>query len=273
MTNNKRTIRRVAAAAALTFAFSAAVAPWVVFAATVTWTGVTGVPCLPGANVWSLNGSFGLCWSNGSGPANGDDVLLSLNGPSLPSTYDINRTFNSLTLNTSTVAATPGYTVSNAGGFVLGLQSGGFITDNNTRGPDAINTGITLNGPATFTLSAGATQLSFGGNATIGAGPLMLVNNGANDGLALNVANTYTGATTVNGTGRVKASVNGAIPTGSAVTVNSGASLLFGASSTIGSLAGGECRARQHHAHRGRRQHQHHLLRRALRRRRPDQGG
>lgn len=44
-------------------------------------------------------------------------------------------------------------------------------------------------------------------------------------------------ATTVNGTARVRFDVNGAVPTGSALTVNGSA--LFMTSSTIGSLASG----------------------------------
>jgi len=201
---------------------------------TVTWTGVGGGPCLAGAAAWS---SAGPCWSIGTPPANGDDVVLAQNGVSSPSIYDIDRTLNSITLN-SIIGGATAYTISNAGGFLLGLQSGGFITDNNTNSTgDAINTGLTLNGPATITLSAGAVGLSFGVNAITGTGPLTLLNNSTNDALQLNVANTYTGATIINGTGRVLAAVNGAIPTGSALTVNG--SVLFQASSTIGSLAGG----------------------------------
>lgn len=127
----------------------------------------------------------------------------------------------------------------------ISLQNGGFITDaSNTGVPDLINTGVSLNGAATFTLSAGAIGLTFGNTITgaiTGTGPLTLVNNSGNDALRLNVANSYTGATIINGTGRVLASVNDAIPTGSALTVNGNLlfNLVFGASSTIGSLAGG----------------------------------
>ena len=199
-------------------------------AATVTWTGFGGGPCTPGATNWSVNN--GPCWSNTTGPTNGDDVVLATIGPSNPSNYDLNLTLHSITLN-----AGGAYTISNTGVGSLGLQSGGFITDNSTTAADTINTGITLNGPATFTLSAGATGLSFGGAAITGTAPLTLVNNSTDDALRLNFANTYTGATTIDGTGRVRLDVNGAIPTGSALTVNGSA--LFNAGSTIGSLAGG----------------------------------
>ncbi len=72
--------------------------------------------------------------------------------------------------------------------------------------------------------------------AITGTGPLTLVNNLADDRLQLTAANTYTGTTTVSGAGRVRFDVNGAVPTGSALTVNGSA--LFQAASTVGSLAG-----------------------------------
>jgi len=196
-------------------------------AATVTWTGA-GL-CLP--TNWSTNN----CWVGGV-PTTGDDVVLAQSGGVGPVNYNLNVTLQSLTLNTPTFGGS-NYTIANTGGGILGLQSGGFITDNSTSIVGTINTGITLNGPATFTLSAGATGLVFGVKAITGTAPLTLVNNSGNDALQLNFANTYTGATTINGTGRVYLSVNGAIPTGSALTVNGSA--LFNAGSTIGSLAGG----------------------------------
>ena len=217
----------LAAAVLLSFATPA-------LAATNSWLGLGDTA---GAKLWS--GIEPGDWSETTPPANGDDVVLNGNGPSHPSTYDLNRTLNSITLNTPVWVATPGWTIANGGGFVLGLQSGGFITDNNTRGPDTLNTGVTLNGPATFTLSAGAIGLSFGTAAITGTGPLTLVNNSTDNALQLNFANTYTGATTINGTDRVFLDVNGAIPTGSALTVNGSALFNANADSTIGSLAGG----------------------------------
>ena len=198
-----------------------------VLAATIQWHGAGG-----GANSWSSSAN----WGGGATPANGDDVVLDDSGPSHPGTYDLNRTFNSITLNTPSWVLTPGWTIANGGGFVLGLQSGGFITDNNILAPDTLDTGVPLNGPATITLSAGANSLSFDTVAISGTGPLTLVNNSANDALSFFFANTYTGATAINGTGRVRLGANGAIPAGSALTV--GGSVLFQAGSTIGSLSG-----------------------------------
>lgn len=147
-------------------ALSLAVAPAPALAATDTWIGSCG-----GQTNWSV----GACWSTSSPPNNGDDVVIAELGGSSPNNYDINRTLNSITFSNDTVA----HPVSNAGG-TLGLQSGGFITDSNTN-TDALNTGATLNGPATFTLSSGASGLSFGGSAITGTGPLTLVNNSGND--------------------------------------------------------------------------------------------
>ena len=118
------------------------------------------------------------------------------------------------------------------------LQSGAFITNNwDTGGPFGSLPGITLNGPATFTHATSFVDrfLGFSGAIT-GTGPLTLTNNGTNDNFRLTVANSYTGATTVNGTARVRFDANGAVPTGSALTINGSA--LFQTSSTIGSLAG-----------------------------------
>jgi len=202
------------------------------------------MPAVAGTNTWQGNGGSSNSWSDGGNwssgvPANGDDVVLHQTGPFAPSNFNINLTANSLTLQTSTNATTlaNGYVINNAGSFTFGLQSGGFITDNAQNAlADQINTGITLNGPATITLSTGATGLKFGANAITGTGPLTLINNSSNDALQINVASSYTGATTINGTGRVVLGVNGAVPTGSALTVNGSA--LFSTSSTIGSLAG-----------------------------------
>jgi outer membrane autotransporter protein len=63
----------------------------------------------------------------------------------------------------------------------------------------------------------------------------LVVNNGFKS-IFLNAVNTYTGATTVSGLGTVVASVDGAIPTTSALTVDGNLSFLT--ASTIGSLAG-----------------------------------
>jgi hypothetical protein len=71
-----------------------------------------------------------------------------------------------------------------------------------------------------------------------GTGPLTLQNIGRADGLQLLTPSAYTGATTIGGTSEVLSGVNGAIPTTSDLTVNAGAALDFGASSTVGSLSG-----------------------------------
>jgi autotransporter-associated beta strand protein len=216
MTHNG-TITGSVAAALLTLAAFLAVALGVseASAATVTWFGGSG-PCGFSGPQWSS----GICWNGTAGPAptTGDDAVL---GNAFPpaNNYDL------IGVQLHSVTFGPNDFVSpyNFSGNVIGLQSSGSITDNNnTGGPEAINTGITLNGPATFTLSAGAVGLSFGVNpitGTTGAGSLTLVNN-STGALILSAANTYTGATAVNA-GTV--TVTGLIV--SPVTVNSGGTL------------------------------------------------
>src|SRR2546427_3456262 len=122
--------RRALAVAGLLFVLLAAVAPWVVFAATVTWT--DGGSC-PGGSPWST----AACWNNGAGPvpSNGDDVVLATIGSSRPDNCDISRTLNSITINSG-----PDLNLTDVGGCSLGLQSGGFITSNhNNNATDVIN--------------------------------------------------------------------------------------------------------------------------------------
>src|SRR5207248_4055495 len=65
----------------------AAIAPWLVFAATATWTGGPGA-CFQGAP-WST----AACWNNGAGPvpSNGDDVVWQQVGNNRPQNYDLNE--------------------------------------------------------------------------------------------------------------------------------------------------------------------------------------
>lgn len=189
--------------------------------------------CAEGSN-WS-NAS---CWVGSVVPVTGDDVVLDLttsgdNAVPSTSTYNLGAgvQLHSITIN----SANNNLTIS---GGPISLQSGASITDNfNNAGNDLVPS-ITLNGSTTFSLTAGTEGLHLTGAIT-GTGPVTLSNTGLTDGLQLLATNTYSGATTIAGTSEVAAFGNGAIPTTSAVTVNSGAALVFTASSTIGSLAGG----------------------------------
>ncbi len=214
----------------------AGIAPWIVLAATQTMNGLAsgGCPCGTG---WTTV----ACWNNAAGPVptTGDDVVI--DGGQTPSDTNYNLgggvQLRSITLNR--IGACTG-NVNISGGPIV-LQSGGFITDGFCNQGTNGFPGVSLNGPATFTHDACASgsnssTTSINGALT-GTGPLTLVNNLGDDNLRLTVASTYTGSTMVNGTGRVRFDVNGAVATGSALTVNGSA--LFQASSTIGSLAGG----------------------------------
>ncbi|MBV9236334.1 MAG: hypothetical protein JOZ94_10930, partial [Xanthobacteraceae bacterium] len=100
-------------------------------------------------NSWSQANN----WSNGV-PGTGDSVLLT-NAGSAPTNHDQNPAYNSVTLNPNAA----GYTINNVGGNPIVLQSGGSINDNNTAAGspgDTLNTGLTVNGPATIILASGA---------------------------------------------------------------------------------------------------------------------
>ena len=124
------------------------------------------------------------CLSTGVAIATGDDLVINTisgGGNGANFVYDLASSvlINSLTIGNDD---NNGDDFSlNAGALPLELQSGGYITDNNIdmNGTDLFNAGITLNGPATFTL------YSTDGNANFltfvalisGAGPLTIVNN------------------------------------------------------------------------------------------------
>lgn len=237
MTHNKRETRRaVTTLLPLAVLLLLAIPPPPALAATQTMNGVSlgGCPC---GTVWTTV----ACWNNTAGPVPtiGDDVVI--DGGQTPSNTNYNLgagvQLRSITLNRIGSCAA---SVNISGGPIV-LQSGGFITDGFCNAGTNAFPGVTLNGAAAFTHDACAfgsisSTTSINGAVT-GTGPLTLTNNLGNDNLRMTVASSYTGATTVGGTSRVRADVNGGIPTGSALTVNG--SLLFQASSTIGSLAGG----------------------------------
>ncbi|MBV9630392.1 MAG: autotransporter domain-containing protein [Xanthobacteraceae bacterium] len=182
-------------------------------------------------NSWSQANN----WSNGV-PGTGDSVLLT-NAGSAPTNHDQNPAYNSVTLNPNAA----GYTINNVGGNPIVLQSGGSINDNNTAAGspgDTLNTGLTVNGPATIILASGAAGLTFGANPITGTGPLTIINNSTGS-VTLNAVNTYTGDTNIS-KGTVVLGLNGELPSSTALTVNSGATLSIAdtVQTTIGSLAG-----------------------------------
>jgi autotransporter-associated beta strand protein/T5SS/PEP-CTERM-associated repeat protein len=209
-------------------AFSVAMAPTPAFACSpepCTWTGAQDSSWNQGNN-----------WSNGV-PGTGDSVLLT-NAGHAPTDHDQSPAYTSVTLNPNVA----GYTINNIGGNPIVLQSGGSITDNNTAAGspgDTLNTGLTLNGPATITLASGAAGLTFAVNPITGTGPLKIINNSTGS-VTLAGANTYSGDTNINN-GTVVVGADGGLPLSTAVTVNSGATLSIADNvhATVGSLAGG----------------------------------
>lgn len=187
-------------------------------------------PCPQGSD-WSVSG----CWNNGAGPVptTGDDVVIEGGQTPNSTTYNLGSAvqLKSITLDSASNNV-------NINGGPIVLQSGGSITDDfNNDGIDGFPA-VNLNGPTTFSLTAATEQLDFTGAIT-GSGPLTLDNTSGTRALALeSTSDSWTGGTTIAGNSWVQAFGNGAIPTTSAVTVNSGAQLEFVVSSTIGSLAG-----------------------------------
>src|SRR5215831_1819970 len=210
----------------------------VVFAATRTMNQPHN-QCPDNSN-WSLT----FCWQGGTVPVTGDDVIIDTAPPggAAQTTYNLGASVQLHSITITSVGSTGNAMVS-GGPIVLGCGGAlpacpSTVTDNwNNTGNDLFP-GVTLNGSTTFSLTAATEGLHFTGAIT-GTGPLTLSNTGLDDGLQLlSTSNSWTGGTTISGTSEVAAFGNGAIPTGSALTVNSVAELVCTASSTIGSLAG-----------------------------------
>ena len=183
------------------------------------------------ANNFACSWSTASCWVGGVAPTTGDNVVL----PPGISTYDLGSgvALDSVTLNLLGGFAGP-FSVS--GGPIV-LQAGGSITDSAAASGGADLPGVMLNGPTTISLTAGGDAALNIMGAITGTGPLTLSSNGA--GLILfSTSDSWTGGTIISGTALVEGAGNGAIPTSSDVAINSGASLQFGTSSTIGSLSG-----------------------------------
>jgi autotransporter-associated beta strand protein len=214
-----------------------------VFAAMLVSGLLLAAPAL-GATENLDHASSALVWSNsdlwnaGSGPVpvTGDDVIMQPGGEDT-TLYDLGPAvlLHSITLHNHATDEWQVFT--QVGSPQIGLQSGATVTDDNSQSsPDTFSEGFSLNGSTSFTLASTGLALHLDGGI-VGTGPLTLTNNGPNDGLELSAVNTYTGATTVaSGVHRVLFSANGAVPTGSALTVNGVAR--FAQSSTVGSLAG-----------------------------------
>jgi autotransporter-associated beta strand protein len=213
----------------------------VVFAIAIVAALVLAVPALAATqtmNVETSNGSWSFAgnWNLGAGPApsNGDAVILAQGGAN-NTIYDLDPSvqLQSITLQNR---ATDPWTVFTQGGHPITLASGGSFTDSNSStGPDSVGP-MAVNGPTSITLAASAIGLKLAGGIS-GTGPVTYTNSSADDGLVVDHATSYTGATTVaSSTHRVLFSVNGAVPTGSALDVEGAAR--FPQNSTVGSLKG-----------------------------------
>ena len=164
----------------------AALASGTAFAATETWNGGTSVNWADAGN-WSA-----------TTPTTGDAVVITQTGANGPSNQDIvGLTLSSLTFNTAantTSSFTNGYSI---GGNAIGIQSGGFITDNAiNQAADLLTDEVALNGPATINIGTGATGLEFG-SAITGTGGLTINNQSSAGSLVFLDTSTYSGGTTI----------------------------------------------------------------------------
>ena len=202
--------------------------------ATATWTGGGG------DNNWTTGANWG-----GIAPTAGDDLVFPAGALRLSNTnnYAAGTAFNSITISGT------GYTLA---GNSIALGAGGIVANgagaSNTISAPFTLTAITsvVNTSATLTLSgtvatAGFTITYDGTGATSkSAGAISGTGGVTKDGagtLTFGVANSYTGATTIN-VGTLRLSIANGVGA-SAVTVASGATFdLAGFSDTIGSLAG-----------------------------------
>lgn len=192
--------------------------------ATLTWTGAVD-------NNWSIAGN----WNPAQAPATGDDLVLT-NQVDMPSGSDLGPLVQLASLTLSNNAGAGNFLIN---GDAVVLQSGGSITDNSTLPrSNTLLAGITLNGPATIAVT-GSSDLTLAGTIT-GAGGLTLTNSTGTDGyltVAPGTQSTYSGATRFSGNAMIRA-IPRAVPTGSPVTVESGASVELMGDTTYGSLAG-----------------------------------
>ncbi|MEO6477244.1 autotransporter-associated beta strand repeat-containing protein [Luteolibacter sp.] len=118
-----------------------------------------------------------------------------------------------------------GTAISFAGGTLL--WASGNAADITTRAVTTANATVA-------TLDIGANNVAFGNSAITGSGAIIKAGSG---NLTLNVANTYTGATTFSA-GTVTLGINGALPSASVLTINSSTLNLNGLDTTVANLTG-----------------------------------
>jgi fibronectin-binding autotransporter adhesin len=211
-------------------------------AATKTWDagGATG------------DATSGSNWNSNGAPSPGDDVLFDNSGQSPLEDIFLNT---SAIINQATINLTVGSNqnwnfgaANSTSAFTLTLATGN-ISVLSTSGNGTYVIGATsgaLIGTGIMTLATSGAGFTFDNSRTNGgllqinaivSGPSTVTKTGAGT-VILSGANTFTGATTISGgTLKVATSSGSALGTTSAVTVNSGGTLLLGASNQINNTA------------------------------------
>jgi autotransporter-associated beta strand protein len=192
----------------------------------------------------TYGGTLSTSLSVGIDSSGGDASFSTLSGSGTLTIAAQHTSFNGTasigTLNASAGGPT---TIATSSVFTQGDQTyGGSVTLAVDAGL-SVGFGSTLTIPA-GTVSLGTHTLTVGNGGSIaaaisGSGGLIHNGGGLTQTLTLSGANNYTGPTTLNSMGNVALGASNAIPSGSALTVNSSAGFLMnGFSDTVGSLAG-----------------------------------
>ena len=209
---------RAAALAAFSLTLSAIPA----HAATVTWSGTTGLDWDAGAN-----------WSGSAKPATADTALFNLTGITSVANAVADQTVTGITFDTN-IASTNAFTLGTTGGKKLTLQDTGTIqvlsTLTGTGKTITVNAPLVLAGTSYNFVSESTTAsntLKFGGAITSTSGTTILTLGGTNKG-----ANTISGAISNGASGTL-----GVTKTGNGVWVLSGTNTYTGGTTvSIGAL-------------------------------------
>ena len=232
----------------------------------------------------SFTNNGAITFANASSAGN---ASITSNGGGFLLSFTDTSTAGSATITTNNGALTQFATNSTGGNARFITNAGGTVDFSGTSGPSGNNqvTAGSIEGAGTYFL--GSNQLTVGGNnlsapvsgdiqdgGSFGGSGASLVKTGTGT-LTLSGNNTYTGATTVSA-GTLVAALDTALPGQTALAVNLGATLRIGngVNAQIGSLAdgasggGSSCHRsfRRHHPADHRRQRQHDILGRVLRR-------
>ena len=183
------------------------------------------------SGIWIFTGGTAGSWTNGNNwspatvPTSGTATVTfpgTLGAP-IKVTLDGNQSAGALLFDAS---GTNGYTLAQGTGGVLALGTSAGASIAVVGGTNAISAPIVLAGNLAVSISGGG-SLDISGSVSQTAGTSAALNLGGDGQLILSGPNSYSGGTTVSG-GTLDVLDWASLPDGSALTVGSGAGLLFG---------------------------------------------